>query len=136
MSDCAQAVALQLSSLEPSNDSFAGFMDAETATFASRIRRLIRSKVEELQSSLPGTDSGKQACHRTGHLHGTLQCNAGFQGAKTDTLHYVVLQCLWAGMSVPNRHCTSKLATSADIASNNTASSYLSTHLTDARLSI
>ena len=53
-----QAVATQLSSLEAAEDSFAGFMDAETATFASRIRRLMRSKVEELQSSMPGTDSG------------------------------------------------------------------------------
>lgn len=55
---CMQAVASQLASLEAADDSFAGFMDAETATFASRIRRLMRSKVEELQSSMPGTDPG------------------------------------------------------------------------------
>ena len=47
-----------MSSLEPSDDGFVGFMDAETATFASRIRRLMRSKVEELQTSSPGLDSG------------------------------------------------------------------------------
>lgn len=57
-----QAVATQLASLEAADDSFAGFMDAETATFASRIRRLMRSKVEELQSSMPGQDSGMQLC--------------------------------------------------------------------------
>lgn len=59
---CTQAVATQLASLEAADDSFAGFMDAETATFASRIRRLMRSKVDELQSSMPGTDPGKQLC--------------------------------------------------------------------------
>ncbi|KAL3152041.1 hypothetical protein ABBQ32_001154 [Trebouxia sp. C0010 RCD-2024] len=53
-----EAVATQLASLEAADDSFAGFMDAETATFASRIRRLMRNKVEELQSSMPGTDPG------------------------------------------------------------------------------
>ncbi|DBA81919.1 TPA: hypothetical protein ACH3X1_007632 [Trebouxia sp. C0004] len=53
-----EAVEAQMSSLEPSDDSFVGFMDAETATFASRIRRLMRSKVEELQTSSPGLDSG------------------------------------------------------------------------------
>ena len=58
-----QAVASQLASLEAADDSFAGFMDAETATFASRIRRLMRSKVEELQSSMPGQDPGMQLCH-------------------------------------------------------------------------
>lgn len=47
-----------MSSLEPSDDGFVGFMDAETATFASRIRRLMRSKVEELQTSSPSLDSG------------------------------------------------------------------------------
>lgn len=57
-----QAVATQLASLEAADDSFAGFMDAETATFASRIRRLMRSKVEELQSSMPGQDSGMPLC--------------------------------------------------------------------------
>lgn len=47
-----------MSSLEPSDDGFVGFMDAETATFASRIRRLMRSKVEELQTSSLGLESG------------------------------------------------------------------------------
>lgn len=55
-----QAVAAQLASLEPADESFAGFMDAETATFASRLRRLMRSKVEELQASTPGLDPGRQ----------------------------------------------------------------------------
>ena len=55
---CQQAVEAQMSSLEPSDDGFVGFMDAETATFASRIHRLMRSKVEELQTSSPGLDSG------------------------------------------------------------------------------
>ena len=58
-----QTVATQLASLEAADDSFAGFMDAETATFASRIRRLMRSKVEELQSSMPGQDSGMPLPH-------------------------------------------------------------------------
>ena len=58
-----QTVAAQLASLEAPDDSFAGFMDAETATFASRMRRLVRSKVEELQTSLPGMDSGRQPPH-------------------------------------------------------------------------
>ncbi|KAL0051057.1 hypothetical protein WJX82_001206 [Trebouxia sp. C0006] len=53
-----EAVEAQMSSLEPSDDGFVGFMDAETATFASRIHRLMRSKVEELQTSSPGLDSG------------------------------------------------------------------------------
>lgn len=60
---CMQAVATQLAGLEAADDSFAGFMDAETATFASRIRRLMRSKVEELQSSMPGQDSGMLLRH-------------------------------------------------------------------------
>ena len=57
-----QAVEAQMSSLEHADDGFAGFMDAETATFASRIRRLMRSKVEELQASSPGVDSGMPVC--------------------------------------------------------------------------
>lgn len=69
---CVQAVAAQLASLELPDDSFAGFMDAETATFASRMRRLVRSKVEELQTSLPGTDSGRQPLHLYLSLY--LQC--------------------------------------------------------------
>ena len=57
-----QAVEAQMSSLEPADDGFVGFMDAETATFASRIRRLMRDKVEELQASSPTLDSGMLPC--------------------------------------------------------------------------
>ena len=62
MISCLQAVEAQMSSLEPTDDGFVGFMDAETATFASRIRRLMRDKVEELQASSPSLDSGMLTC--------------------------------------------------------------------------
>ena len=44
-------------------------MDAETATFASRIRRVMGSKVEELQASSPGFDSGMLACILACSIH-------------------------------------------------------------------
>lgn len=54
-----QSIVSQLQALEPGDDGTVGFMDAETATFAARIRRVMKGKVEELQASSPANlDSG------------------------------------------------------------------------------
>ena len=60
-----QSIVTQLQALEPAEDGSVGFMDAETATFASRIRRVMKGKVDELQASSPA-DSGAAL-----HLHST-----------------------------------------------------------------
>lgn len=61
---CLQSIMSELSAMLDHRDGPDSFLDAETATFASRIKRLIKTKADELQKCVPGrpqrgSDSGR-----------------------------------------------------------------------------
>ena len=62
------------------------FLDAETATFASRIKRLIKTKADELQKCVPGrsqrgSESGRGILMSCSMLHGPEAMSCAGQAA-------------------------------------------------------